>query len=177
MELSKSELRKQLIARRKALDPISKAEMDKALFENVISCPEFRRARLVLAFVSTEIEVDTRRIIQYCFDTGKPVAVPISGDTELTFCIITDFSRLHMGRYGIYEPMPENAVSDFSDSICLVPALQFDKNNYRIGYGKGYYDRFLSGYKGFSAGLCYKSFIGEVPVDRFDHRVDIVITD
>ncbi|MGN0596201.1 MAG: 5-formyltetrahydrofolate cyclo-ligase [Ruminiclostridium sp.] len=177
MGLSKTELRKQLIARRKALDPVSKAEMDKALFENIISCPHFKSAKLVLAFVSTEIEVDTRRLIQYCFDTGKPVAVPISGDTELTFCIITDFSQLHKGRYGIYEPLPEKAVTDFSYSICLVPALQFDKNNYRIGYGKGYYDRFLSRYNGFSAGLCYKSFIGEVPVDKFDHRVDIVITD
>lgn len=175
--LNKAELRKQLIAERKAISPQKKAEMDKVLFENIISCPQFNSAELVLAFVSTEIEVDTHRLIQHCFDIGKPVAVPISGETELTFCTITDFSQLHKGKYGIFEPMPINIVTDFSDSICFVPALRYDENNYRIGYGKGYYDRFLADYSGLSAGLCYTSFIGEVPVDKLDRSVDIVITD
>jgi len=143
-----------------------KASKDKAIFEKIIALPQFARVEntgLVLTYVSTELEVDTRRLIDYCFDNSITVAVPGIADEQMRFFKLESWDTIG------------DEVMDFTDSICIVPALAYDENNYRLGYGGGYYDRFLREYKGVKIGICYREFIVDIPVEKHDEGVDIVI--
>ena len=88
-------------------------------------------------------------------------------------------SELIPGSYSIPEPAADcETLTDLSGSICLVPGLVFDNEGYRVGYGKGYYDRFLSRYPFTKIGIVYSDLIlDKVPRGRFDRRVDILVTE
>ena len=97
----------------------------------------------------------------------------------MEFRIIKSFSDLHKGFYGISEPDDTcEKVCSFDDAVCLVPGIAFDQNGYRLGYGKGYYDRFLKNNVSVSAGLCYNNLVvNELPINDFDMKVDFIITE
>lgn len=172
----KKALRRELIARRKALDPDGKQRADNDIFAQLL--PLVTNASAVFAYVSTPIEVDTLAIIDYCLSKGIPVAVPKSGDEELTFYYISAREELAVGRYGILEPqdLTREAMPD-ENTLCIVPALCADGNGLRLGYGKGYYDRFLRTFSGKSVILCYNAFKREVPAEPHDIRADWTIFD
>ena len=100
-ELKKA-LRRELIAQRKAMDPDEKAAADLDIFEQLK--PYLDKAGSVFTYASTEIEVDTRRIIAYCLERDIPTALPVSGDSELAFFYIGKTDKLVKGRYDIDEP-------------------------------------------------------------------------
>ncbi len=166
----KQQLRKELIALRKNMSADVKARADMDIFEQIK--PFLDKASSVFTYASTEIEVDTRRIIEYCLERGIPTALPISGDSELTFCLIGDANELSKGRFGIDEPPPTYPAAADSGTLCVVPALCADGKGFRLGYGRGYYDRFLSGFEGTSVILCYKSFLRGVPREPHDIKAD-----
>lgn len=172
----KKTLRRQLIQRRREMPADVKAQADRAILEKLIPLAE--QSSGIFTYVSTPIEADTRKLLEWCFDSGKPVAVPVSGDSELTFYPLDSFDGLAEGRFGIQEPLDRSrpAVPD-KDSLCIVPALMCDRDGYRLGYGRGYYDRFLSGFPGRSVIICYSGFVGEVPTESHDRRADLVVTD
>ena len=171
----KKALRRELIQRRRSIPADEKAAWDERIFRELL--PLVMEHSSVFTYVSTEIEVDTRRLLDWCFANGKPAAVPVSGDHDLTFYNISGFSELAPGRFGIMEPVNRElpAVPD-SGSLCIVPALCCDKTGLRLGYGRGYYDRFLADFPGTSAIICYSGFVGEVPAEPHDRRADLVIT-
>lgn len=176
MQEVKRALRKQLIARRKAMNTEEKSFADESIFAQIK--PFLEKASAVLTYVSTEIEVDTRRVIDFCFERGIPVAVPVSGDTELSFYEIRSFSELSEGRFGILEPVNRSEVfSADNGALCIVPALCADGSGARLGYGRGYYDRFLSRFDGKSIILCYRDFKMSVPTESHDKRCDMTIFD
>lgn len=169
-------LRRQLIQRRREMPADVKAQADRIILEKLLPLAE--RSSAVFTYVSTAVEVDTRKLLEWCFQSGKPAAVPVSGDSELTFYPVTSFKGLAEGRFGIPEPLDRSrpAVPD-RDSLCIVPALMCDREGYRLGYGRGYYDRYLSGFSGRSVIICYSGFVGDVPAEPHDRRADFVITD
>ena len=97
----------------------------------------------------------------------------------MTFRYVTSKDQLKERTFGILEPDPECEVCHPSNfSLLIVPGLVYDKKGFRIGYGKGFYDRFLSAFEGASIGLCYASFsVPEVPKGRYDRHVDVIITE
>ena len=167
---------------RLSLGADEKELLDSAVAENLFALDIYRGAEVILAFVSKDIEVGTQRIIERALSDGKRVAAPLC-DTETTdidFYFINSRGNLKKGFYGLYEPDPKKcaAVTDFSGALCLVPALAYDREGYRLGFGKGYYDRFLARFNGVSAGLCYECCVSdELPRGRFDRRVDALVTD
>lgn len=169
----KSALRRELIARRRAMDAVTKSAWDSDIFEQLK--PYLDSAESVFTYVSTEIEADTRRLIKYCLERGIPVAVPVSGDTELTFYYISRSEDLIPGRFGILEPKRDRIAAADERTLCVVPALCADGNGFRLGYGRGYYDRFLSGFHGTSVILCYEAFRREVPCEPHDIKADLTI--
>ncbi len=176
MQEVKKALRKELIARRKAMSAQYKKLADESIFAQLK--PLIDAADSVLTYVSTDIEVDTRRVLEYCFSIGKTVAVPVSGDTELSFYEIHGFDDLESGRFGIFEPcerLSEHIGS--TSSLCIVPALCADGDGLRLGYGRGYYDRYLSSFNGRSVIICYSDFRMQVPAEPHDKRADITIFD
>jgi len=162
----KSELRKELLQRRRAV--VGKSEKDTAIFTKLIALPEFEKAELVLTYVSTGHEVDTRQLIGYCFEKGIAAAVPGIVDEQMRFFELrSDFT---LGE----------AVLQFgtgSRQLCVVPALAYNAGGFRIGYGGGYYDRFLKDYTGLKVGICYGEFVCDLPVEEHDVGVDVLLTD
>lgn len=175
----KSELRKSLIAKRKSIN--NKFEKDYKIAQALYHTKEFQNAKTVLVYVSLDDEIKTDNIIDTVLKNGKNAAVPrcIDHCGNMEFCIISALSDLEEGSFKVREPKSDcPGLIDYSDSIIIVPALCFDRNGFRLGYGKGYYDRFLEQYNNKSIGLCYDEMIvSSVPKDNYDKSVDLIITE
>ena len=135
----------------------------------------------VFTYVSKELEVDTFAIIRAAWANGKKVAVPkCVSNNQLDFYYIESMDDLEEGTFGVKEPIAERCqkVTDLSKGLCIVPGLSFDAEGYRLGYGKGYYDRFLSKFGGDTVGLCYSNCIKwKLPHGKYDRAVDVIVTD
>lgn len=176
--MDKKQLRKKLLKKRIDLDPLDKIQRDSNLYNNLINTEEILSSRLIITYVSTKIEADTKRLIGWALRIGKSVGVPITHSDFMTFHLINGLDALKKSSFGILEPeyTEKSLITDFDKSVCIVPALAYNHDGYRLGYGGGYYDRFLKGYKGFKIGICYNDFICEIPVDKHDVAVDKIIT-
>ena len=180
----KKELRKKHKDIRKNMIPSHKERCDLLIFDKVANHEIYKNADLLLCFVSTQIEVDTIRLIKYALRQGKTVAVPRCHDNEIamTFYTIDSIDDLETGAFSVLEPnvsiCKQLDVSKFKTPLCIVPGLSFDNFGFRLGYGKGYYDRFLSGFNGVTAGVCYSECIEpELVHGRYDRAVDYLFTD
>jgi 5-formyltetrahydrofolate cyclo-ligase len=178
----KKNLRSQLMQYRERMDPEIKARHDAAILSRVLSLREYANAQIVFTYVSKPIEVDTTELIRSALKSGKKVAVPlcIPETYGMEFYEINSLDELSSGTYGVLEPDPSRSrrVENQKNSICIVPGLSFDSQGYRLGYGKGYYDRFLSGFVGTTVGLCYaKCMKWNLPHGYYDQPVDLLITE
>ncbi len=155
----------------------NKVTKDNLIYQKVINNKDILSSKTLLIYISINSEVDTIKIINYFLNT-KNIAVPKIIDNDMFFCYVTNLNELTSGKYNIPEPTNENIVTDFDNAICIVPGICYDKENYRVGYGKGYYDRFLSKNKIKTIGLCYKEcMIEKIDNDKYDYKIDEVITD
>lgn len=177
----KQSLRQGSRLRRSEMEPQEKKKLDADIAANVRRLNEYRPAKTLLVYVSTPIEVDTKGIIEAAWADGKRIAVPrcIPDTRDMEFHYITSFDELSPGTFSVLEPPETNEiVTDFSDCLMIVPGMQFDMNGYRIGYGKGYYDRYMVRFTGRSAGICYSSELKPyMHHGRYDRTVDIIVTD
>jgi len=176
----KMALRSLLKQKRAEINIQDKQKADQIICDKLLSLNEIKNAKTVLTFVSTKDEVDTICFIKSLFSLHKNVAVPkcIDINGNMSFYLISSLESLLENSFGIFEPSDKSEkLQDFSNSVCIIPALSFDKNKQRIGYGKGYYDRFLKEYKGIKIGICYDELITQkLPCDSFDISADKVIT-
>ncbi len=176
----KKNLRRQLTAMRRQLAQLPvKIQKDAAIYDKLTRHIKQLSPDAVLTYISTRIEADTRRLIKYCFDNGIAVAVPRCENRDIRFYRIKSFSDTKKGSFGIFEPNDEcEELIPTENMLCIVPALCFDKKGYRLGYGGGYYDRFLSKDHIKTVGICYKEYIfGCLPTEDGDICVDTVFTD
>ena len=177
----KARLRQRYRAERAQLTPPAKQRMDGEILRRVTHTRQYRACRLVMVYVSTPIEVDTRGIIRRAFADGKRVAVPrcIPGTREMEFHEIRSMSELSPGTFGVLEPAEDAPViQDFSDAFLIAPALAIDSFGYRLGYGGGYYDRYLARFDGRTAGICYASgYRYRINHGRFDCPLELIITE
>lgn len=177
----KIELREKCRTSRKSLDSNIKGDMDIAISERVKKLYQYRAAKVIMVYVSTSIEVDTIRIIENAFKDGKQVAVPrcIPETRQMEFHYITSLDQLTPGSFSVLEPPAHYpVVTDFSGALMLVPGFLFDFFGYRLGYGKGYYDRYMSRYNGAAVGLCYSTELRpHMYHGRYDRAVDTVVSE
>ena len=177
----KAFLRRRAKEYRKSLLPEEKARRDKFVTDNLFALDEFKNAKTVLCYVSSSREVDTSCIIKQAVLSGKIVAVPRCVDAfgHMEFCRIDSVFDLEPGAFGIMEPNPScEIMTVFDNGICIVPALVFSEYGYRVGFGKGYYDRFLQSFSGTKIGLAYEEqIIKRIPHDSYDIKSDIIVSD
>ena len=178
----KMRLRAQFRAIREEMDPDVREAADRSIADTVRTLWQYRASRQILVYVSTPIEVDTYRIIEQAWADGKRVAVPrcVPDTRNMEFYYIESMDDLSPGSFGVLEPQadPTRLVSDFSKAMCLIPAFSYDYTGYRLGYGKGYYDRFLSNFNGYRIGICYRSCVRRyLPHGRFDRPVQLLVTE
>lgn len=178
----KNELRSKYRTLRQELSPDKKREKDSSIFTRIISSEYYTKAETVLCFVSTAIEINTHQLIAYSLRNGKRVAVPKCLDERgnMKFFYINRMSDLEKASFSLLEPDVKKCsqVVDFKNSICIVPGFSFDPAGFRLGYGKGYYDRFLSKYSEIKIGICYNNCIApQLPHGKFDVPVDFLFTE
>ena len=178
----KTDLRQSIKQMRSELDPEIKQQMDDSITDSFLRSTSYTRSDVILTYVSTGIEVSTERIILTSLSDGKRVACPrcIYGSREMDFYYIDSLDELKPRTFGVREPEgdPDKLYDCTGHPICIVPGLSFDRWGYRLGYGKGYYDRFLSRYGGWTVGLCYSACVQyKLPHGRFDRPVDRLITE
>lgn len=183
IRVHKKELRDKYKQIRRDMPADLKSNHDKQIFSRLIDMEAYKNSKLVLAYVSTEIEVDTIKFIEYALNDNKTVAVPrcVEGTRDMEFYVIKEIEDLEPGSFSVLEPVPEKCrkLDNFENAFCIVPALVYDSYGYRLGYGKGYYDRFLSAHKNmFLVGIGYCCcMVTKLIHGHFDVAVNTIVTE
>lgn len=158
--------------------PVRRAK-DAAIRERLLALPEFRNAGSILFYASFRSEVGTEALIKDALGSGKRVLLPRVEGERLALHEIGDIGELTAGYMGIPEPPAGDEAGIDGVDIALIPGAAFDIGGSRLGYGKGYYDKLLSGHVGFPlVALAYEEQIVESIIgEGHDVSVDMIITD
>lgn len=181
--MNKAELRKQFLQQREEVSLENRNRWSEVITNKVLEHPQFAAAQVIFTFVSFRSEVNTHAIIQRSLEMGKRIFVPVIDVKckELHAVEIADFSSLQPGFRGILEPslLSEKANAQEID-LCLIPGAVFAKNGYRIGYGGGYYDRFLPlvNQSAYRLGVAFQfQVVDEIPFENHDIPVHETLTE
>lgn len=161
-----------------------RARRDEAICRAAAGLVSFRYAEFVLLYAATQGEIDVSAIAQTALERGKKILFPRCDKKThtMTYYEVASMDELVADAYGILEPPAGNPAYDVENekgsAVCFVPGLVYDKAGYRLGYGKGFYDRYLSSFSGCTIGVVYSDYIlREVPRGRYDVSVDILLTE
>lgn len=175
---TKKEIRTRLLKQRAEL-PLSVCErQSEEVLKKLLAHPAYAECRTLFSYVSFRNEVDTHKIIMLALAQGKQVAVPRVEGKDMIFYRIFSLEELTRSRFGILEPKDgAHRVIPGEGDLMLVPAAAFDGKGYRIGYGGGYYDRYLAEYPQlYTIGLAFDfQMLDEVPREEFDLAVKEVL--
>jgi 5-formyltetrahydrofolate cyclo-ligase len=164
-----------MMERRNGMATEEVERLSRQVQEHVAGSKEFASVRIMGAYYAVGSEVRTSFLVNAAKSHGKKVALPRIEGERMVFYEFAD-GDLVEGRFGIMEPRPSTPVDNID--LVLVPGVAFDYNGCRIGYGKGYYDRFLSMQHCFSMGLAYSfQVIDELPRGRFDRKLSSLATE
>ena len=180
--MPKRSLRSQLLAERRALSHDSWRASSREAQLNLLSLDEYAAAECIALYAPAHNETDTALILAEAFQAGKRVLYPAVCGHQMVFRHVERVEELREGTYGILEPCPTGIdhQADEADLI-VVPGVAFDLTGHRIGYGKGFYDRFLQhpGRSAHLVGLCHDFQLtdGAFPADVHDIPMEIVVSD
>jgi len=175
--MDKNELRRYIRLKKEAMTEADILNKSKNLTDKFLNTKEYLDALAIYGYLSYNQEVRTEGILRQALLDGKRVAVPkIFGD-EMRFVYISDLKQVGPGYKGIPEPIADEPLAEEPYALVLMPGIAFTRNGGRIGYGGGFYDRFLSketGHK--TVALCYNfQILDTLPTEKFDIPVDKVI--
>ncbi|GMW01326.1 MAG: 5-formyltetrahydrofolate cyclo-ligase [Candidatus Hydrogenedentota bacterium] len=178
--MDKSRLRLALLKRRRGLGAEQVRAWNHAIQSHLLSHGTYQSSASVLTYVSSkDNEVDTLPIIRDGLEMGKSIFVPrVAAGRMLQWVKLASIADLAPGPMGILEPRTGEAVSGDDGDLVLVPGIAFDRHGNRVGYGGGYFDRFLPRFRGIKIGLAFAAqVVEEVPSETYDMRVDWIITE
>jgi 5-formyltetrahydrofolate cyclo-ligase len=165
-----------MLERRNRMNSQEIAKRSKSIQEFVINNNKFQSAKVVGAYFAFGSEVATELIIERAKMLGKKIALPRVEEDKITFYELSSTKSLIRGRFGIMEPPPYGHMDEID--LLVVPGIAFDKKGNRLGYGKGFYDRLLSGKRTFSIGLAYSfQLLENLPHHRHDKRLDAIASE
>ena len=180
----KDDIREEYKQRRMEMPIEERHRRDEAICHVAEGLVSFRYAEYVLLYAATEGEIDVNAIAELALEKGKKVCFPRCDKKThtMTYHMVNSLDELAVDSYGILEPAEDAPVyepdKDTGAAVCFVPGLVYDKAGYRLGYGKGFYDRYLSAFSGCTIGVVYSDYIlPVVPRGRFDVSVDILLTE
>ena len=182
---AKETLRTEMLKKRKALPFDRRFRSEVLITDRILGHQWYYSATDILVYKSCGSEVSTEEIIKDALQHGKRVYLPKVLSPEngtMEFYRITGETPLTKGYGGILEPPAENPYiyteETAKSTLMIMPGLAYDRKRSRIGYGKGFYDRYLSAFSGSSVGVVYSDFvIPRVPRGRFDAKVDVILTE
>ncbi|MEH7236024.1 5-formyltetrahydrofolate cyclo-ligase [Bacillus sp. JJ1562] len=178
---TKQDLRKAIMGTLRSIDKNTLDKWSKEITKQVLSLREWVNAKTIGITISGEYEVNTKYLIEKAWESKKRVAVPKCHPKTKTmsFREITSFSQLEVVYYGLQEPIEEQTREILHNEmdVLIVPGLCFATNGYRLGHGGGYYDRYLTEYKGNTLSLAFpKQLVEKIPLEPFDIPVQKIVT-
>ena len=184
IKMRKDKIRGRYKSERRAVTGEEKARLDDGICKTFLSSATYMYYDTILMYSPVRDEIDINAIAYQALKDGKKVAYPkcVAGTNKMDFYYVSSLDELQKGTFGILEPSGDESKkvdkTNASNTVCLIPAIVFDRSGYRLGYGKGYYDRYLNSYNGVVLGIIYKRLITDrLPKGRFDIRANALITE
>ena len=179
MQNSKKELRRELLAARLAIGQDEKKALDKALCDALAAHPLFAAADSVLGYLPMRGEPDLTPLLILASELGKRVFLPRCDENDMTFHLFEGWEGLSPDRFAIPAPASTAPVlTDTQNALCLLPGLATDKEGFRLGYGGGFYDRFLPRFAGSLIFPVYAQFVLDtLPSEAHDQRIPHIVTE
>lgn len=175
--MNKQQLRRSIREQKRAMTQMQIREKSEQLARLFLETEEYRRAKSIYGYLSYNQEVRTLAILQQALRDGKRVAVPKCYGEEMRFIWLDDLSAVAKNAMGIPEPMADGPVAQDETALVLMPGVAFDQAGNRIGYGGGYYDKFLAREGNHpTLALCYAfQMVEHLEAEEFDIPVDRVL--
>jgi 5-formyltetrahydrofolate cyclo-ligase len=160
--------------------------LSRQIFARLTALPQYARAHTLMLYLDVRSEVRTQWFVPDAWNAGKQVVVPYCENGQLELYPLSSFDELEPATMGVLEPRPElrrrgdRKINPTELDLIIAPGLAFDRRGGRLGYGKGYYDRFLHQIRGDAAKLavCFEcQLFAEIPVLSHDIRMDVVVTE
>ncbi len=178
--MPKKSIREEILAKRKHLALDTCLARSLKAQESLVAMPEFIAASTVGLYSPIHNEVFTEEIFRAARAGGRQVVYPRVSGGSLEFVAVEDRTQLKRGAFGVLEPSGSEAVMSQALDLLVVPGVAFDLVGYRLGYGKGFYDRVLHGEKrpGLLVGLCFElQLVAELPFEAHDVKMDRIVTE
>ena len=175
----KNEVRKRYIKIRKNIE--DKELKSKIITEKIIQSDVYKNATIVALYKNLKSEVDTNLLIEYSIRLGKTIVLPkITNETMEFYKIDSINEQLIKSKFGVEEPSGEkdNLINKENIDLIIVPGVCFDKEKNRMGFGKGYYDKYLENSNLITIGICFsEQILDKLPVTANDIKMEQIITD
>jgi len=180
--MPKRTLRQHMLSKRRALCHDEWLISSRLAQQNLLALEEYTRAECIAVYAAAHNEIDTSLLVQAAFSAGKRVLYPAVCGHHMVLRQVESLRQLSQGSFGILEPCSTGVDHQADEAgLIVVPGVAFDQGGHRIGYGKGYYDRFLQhpGRTASLVGMChdFQLIDGDLPADQHDIRMEIVVTD
>ena len=180
--MEKKELRAMIREKNKNITDEYRAQANAGIATRFLLYPVFQQVESIFCYVNTDMEPDTRTIIETAWQMGKMVTVPrcIPGsDSEMEAVEIKSWDDLEPGTLGLMEPKQGLPVVDgYKIALAIIPCVSADRWGGRLGHGAGYYDRWLKGQSMYKYCLCFEGLMSEhIPMDEHDIRMDRIFTE
>ncbi len=175
-DISKKSLRKYAKFLRQEIN--NKEKKERIITQKLLKLEQIKKSKNILVYISLKDEVSTEKLIKELLKENKNVYAPKIVNKTMDFYRITSLNELEYGKYNILEPTSKIKYKNDDHSSIIVPGLLFDKENNRLGYGCGYYDRFLENNNIYKIGICFKDFlVDKIETNEYDIKMDEVITE
>ena len=175
--MDKKELRRQIREQKRAMTEEEIVTASRRLGELFLDCPQYKAAKTIYGYLPYNQEVRTVPMLEQAMRDGKRVAVPKCYGEEMRFIYMDDLSKVEKGYANIPEPIADDPVADDPTALVLMPGMAFTKDGKRMGYGGGFYDKFLAAEPDHpTVALCYAfQMVEDLPTEDYDIPVDCVL--
>ena len=178
MVVSKEDIRKEILKKRKSLPAHVREDYDRAILSKLKTLEELKEARTILLYCATNGEPDVTALFEDLKSIGKRVAFPKVEGSEIVPVAVEGLSCLSPGTFNIPEPTEGEIIEPMDLDLVVCPGIAFDREGYRVGFGKGYYDRLLERVSAVAVGVAYSFQVLEfVPRDSWDKPMNLVVTE
>ena len=175
--MDKQQLRALIREKKRAMNPAQIEKASRALTALFLRSPQYRSAKSIYGYLPFNQEVDTYALLSQAMADGKRVALPKAYGDEMRFIWVTDLHAVQKAALGCPEPAVDAPVAHDPEALILLPGLAFDLQGNRMGYGGGYYDRFLATELHPTVALCYSfQLLPEIAAEPHDVRADCIIS-
>ncbi|MCF7919663.1 MAG: 5-formyltetrahydrofolate cyclo-ligase [Candidatus Cloacimonetes bacterium] len=176
----KKSIRKELLEKRKALSEKEVNLKSKKIIARLLELPQILKAERIHVYYPINNEVDIRPFIEWLWEKGKKVIMPRANfeTHELDNYYIITFGQLEETHLGLHEPYTTSPLHLGSPDVIIVPGVAFGEDRNRLGYGGGFYDRFLNESISLRIGVAFEmQIVKQIPAEKHDQRMDLIITE